>query len=80
MLPIDFCVFVFCVHVVRKSLKKQRPQQLLHLRQHPTPLPEYKEYDYVEGEFTVTLPYEAEEPTEKKRAIWNLQIQMGNGQ
>ena len=29
-------------------------------------LPEYKEYDYVEGKFTVTLPYEAEEPTEKE--------------
>ena len=35
----------------------------------PTPLPEYKEYDYAEGKFTVTLPYEAEEPTKKEQYL-----------
>lgn len=31
----------------------------------PTPIPEYKEYDYAEGNLTITLPYEAEEPIEQ---------------
>ena len=32
----------------------------------PTPIPEYKEYDYAEGNLTITLPYEAEEPIEQE--------------
>ena len=62
MLPIVFlCMGLLC------ACGEKKPEEATStVTPTPTPLPEYKEYDYAEGKFTVTLPYEAKEPTEKE--------------
>ena len=69
MLPMVFlCVCLLCACGEKKP-EEAAPTATSAPTATPTPLPEYKEYDYAEGEFTVTLPYEAEEPTEKDQYL-----------
>ena len=79
MLPIVFlCVCLLCA-CGEKNLKKQRPQQLLHLRQHPHHCRSIKNMIMGRGNLRLLFPMK-QKNRQKKKGIWNLQIRTGNGQ